>query len=194
MYYSNQEKFNKQGIKKQSVIFSIIKSLLIISFIVFFIIFFIRSFLFYPVKINHSSMQPIIQKNDTVFVLYKSLFTPKKNDIVLIKNKHNQVPFLCRIVAIEGEQISIKNSIVFVNNKPVKYIKKSPKTQYISQELSARDNLLKKDIRPNTFFCLNDNRSDLNDSRMWQNFSYIDIIGKIIFKNIIGFSINNSSR
>jgi signal peptidase I len=85
------------------------------------IIIFIK--LFFPVyNIASDSMTPTINKGEYIVVnkLHYLFSEPKKNDIVLfepIEDYFDLGPWIHRIIAIEGDAVSIENEIVKINGK-----------------------------------------------------------------------------
>ena len=85
------------------------------------LIVFIR--LFFPIyRIASDSMKPTMNKGDYILVsrFHYEFFEPNRNDIVLFE-PINEIfklgPWSHRIIAIEGDSVSIKNNVIFINEK-----------------------------------------------------------------------------
>lgn len=77
--------------------------------------------LFFPIyNVATYSMEPTINKDDYIIInkLHYLFFEPNKSDIVLfepIDQIFEEGPWIHRIIATEGDLVSIKNNSVFVN-------------------------------------------------------------------------------
>lgn len=98
----------------------IFKSIASLIGILVLIIIFIR--LFFPIySVATASMKPTISEGDYVVVsrFHYKIFEPNKNDIVLfepIDEIFELGPWTHRIIAIEGDRVSIVNNMATVNN------------------------------------------------------------------------------
>ena len=163
---------------------------LIILLIAFFLQLFTRLLLVYPYRVSSEAMQPALPSDTTVFVAYPQLVNLKDFDIVLVQNPVNGLDQLCRIVAREGKRISIKDKEVFVNGAKLDLRRKWADSRSMPAHISDRDNMAEIPVRPDHFFCLNDNHDDFSDSRQWGPFHIERIQGKIIYKGWIFQSLN----
>ena len=148
---------------------------------------FVRTVLLFPVSVNSTSMQKTINKGDRVFIVYRQISSPVRNDIVLV----NQVPgthqMLCRMVAMAGDSISMSDKIVIVNNKNLEQKRFSSDNVNISRNIAERDQMTSRNVRPGHFFCLNDNHDNLQDSRHWGQFPEESIVGRVVSINWLSF-------
>ena len=104
-------------------------------------------------------------------------FDPHRGDIVVFKYPSNvKRKFVKRIIGLPGDNISIRNGFVFVNNIKIKepYLKLDKYRSY--------DNFGPVTVEPNHIFVLGDNRRVSNDSRNWGQVSYDFVIGKPFIK------------
>ncbi|MDH5721222.1 MAG: signal peptidase I [Spirochaetia bacterium] len=161
-------------------------------FLVIFIWFFsfqyiVRQYLFYPIAVKDNYMQPALEKGKTLFLLYPHLSELRRGDIIQAKIKNTNVELLCRIAAMPGENIEIKNQNIFINNQKLKddYGFYEDKRIY-PIELSLKDNMKKTTVRVKEYFCLHDNREQYTDSRHWGAVSEENIKGKVWAVGMLG--------
>lgn len=161
---------SKKQIKKELIYKTVVIPILIAFVLGIAAQWFLRSFYAFPVRIDSISMEPTLKKNERIFVRYPYLKNLEKNDIVLVKTKYSNTFSLCRVVAMEGDQISVSRGRVIVNGNPI--------NPYNHSALKNNNsNKKKKTIRPDFFFCLNDNPEITTDSRMWGAFKLSQIHG-----------------
>tara|TARA_B000000460_G_scaffold219783_1_gene170989 strand:- start:1151 stop:1717 length:567 start_codon:yes stop_codon:yes gene_type:complete len=104
-------------------------------------------------------------------------FDPHRGDIVVFKYPSNvKRKFVKRIIGLPGDNISIRNGFVFVNNIKIK----EPYLE--SDKYRGYDNFGPVTVEPNHIFVLGDNRRVSNDSRNWGQVSYDFVIGKPFIK------------
>ena len=104
----------------------------------------------------------------------------KKGELVIFNYPEDRSRiFIKRVIAIEGETLSIKNKKVFIDDVLIEepYIINSDPKIIVNQSI-PRDNLESVKIPAGSFFVLGDNRDDSFDSRYWGFVRKSDIIGK----------------
>lgn len=144
---------------------------------------FIRTFVVQAFKIPSGSMKPTLLVGDHILVnkfiygvkmpfLDKTLIPvkdPQRGDIVVFKFPEDpKKDFIKRVIAVEGDSISIHNKKVYVNNKPVE----DPYGTFldphiISGSVKPRDNLSTVTVPADSLFVMGDNRDHSYDSRFW---------------------------
>ena len=108
---------------------------------------------------------------------YLEPFDPRRGDIVVFKYPSNvKRKFVKRIIGLPGDNISIRNGFVFVNNIKIK----EPYLE--SDKYRSYDNFGPVTVDPNHIFVLGDNRRVSNDSRNWGQVNYDFVIGKPFIK------------
>jgi signal peptidase I len=125
-----------------------------------------RHLFFYPLRIATDSMQPEIATGDKRYFTYPRLAHAKPGDVVLIRPAHADVQLLCRILAVDGDKISISEGRLYLNGKEIRALNFAVKSQ---ADLSYH--LQEVEVRPDYVFCLNDNASNTNDSRLHGSFN-----------------------
>ncbi|NLL92210.1 MAG: signal peptidase I [Ruminococcaceae bacterium] len=136
-------------------------------------------FVFRTYVVSGSSMEPTLTNGNRVAVL--SLFyAPVQNDVVVIDgNVFNGNSLVKRVIAVEGQQISINGSgEIEVDGEVFGNIGTSNQKQFLNDYIE-----LPSVVPKNKVFVLGDNRSASHDSR-FSDIGFIDndnIIGKVIF-------------
>ena len=136
--------------------------------------FFLRQLFFYPLKVTGDSMSPEIQPGDKRYFIYPKLTNIQAGDVVLVRSRTAQVEYLCRLVAADGDKVRIQEGRLMINGNTVKELNPALKVPedraYFFPET---------EVRPNHFFCLNDNARNSADSRLHGIFERSQIIAKL---------------
>lgn len=133
----------------------------------------LRQLLFFPLRISGDSMAPEIQSGDKRYFIYAKLSPPAIGDIVLVESATADVQYLCRLVGLDGDKIKIENAKLIVNGAEKKTLK--PR---LNLPADVSFSMPEAEVRPNHFFCLNDNEQNTNDSRLHGIFERRRIIAR----------------
>ena len=151
---------------------------------------FIRAFVVQAFKIPSGSMEPTLLIGDHLLVnkfIYgitipftdKKLFefvTPKRGDVVVfIYPEDPSKDFIKRVIAVEGEQISIRDKKIYINGKRIEDpygVYRDPNVVSGWGNEISRDNFGPVTVPPHSLFVMGDNRDKSFDSRFW---GYVDI-------------------
>ncbi len=133
----------------------------------------LRQLFFYPLRVTSDAMLPEIKPGEKRYFVYPKLTTASTGDVVLVQSARADIQMLCRIVAADGDRVQISQGKLLLNGSQ-------------SRELSARTtdnrdlsyNMPEVQVRPNFFFCMNDNHLNTNDSRAHGIFSRSQIVAK----------------
>lgn len=144
---------------------------------------FIRAFVVQAFKIPSGSMKDTLLIGDHILVnkfIYgvKIPFTqqtlipitdPERGDIIVFKFPEDpDKDFIKRVVGIEGDVIEIRDKMLFVNGKPMKYPQAIfDDSQVFPDALQPRDNFGPVTVPPGHLFVMGDNRDHSYDSRFW---------------------------
>ena len=149
-----------------------------IAFVI--VILFIIQYVFSVTKVVCNSMHPAL-KDEELFILGKfnyRLTDVKRGDIISLKYKDTKY-LIKRVIGLPGDNVYIKNSILYINNEKFK-------ESYISENLKYDDFYLKdlgyNKIPSNMYLVMGDNRVNSLDSREIGLISKKDIIGKVIIR------------
>jgi len=142
-------------------------------------------FLFRPYEVKGDSMFPNF--HDKEFVLTNLIVLrfqdPKMGDIVVFKAKTANEPerdYIKRVVGLPGDTISIKDNVVYLNQKPLDesaYLKNDVKT-FPGSFLQDGEEVK---VPQEEYFVMGDNRLYSSDSREWGFVKKEDIIGQSLF-------------
>lgn len=204
--------------KSQNAIISI--------FVAIFIAFVFRYTVASPYKIPTGSMIPTLKIGDFIFVSKMSYalklpFTninlieykkPKAGDvIVFIYPENPALDYIKRVVAVAGDEIELRDSVLYINGKSYekskisvppelseggKYYYKETisETTHVGMEFTENepmpsDNFGPYVIPPEHVFAMGDNRDNSQDSRFWGPLPIKNIRGKAMF---IWLSLNSN--
>ena len=219
--------------KRKNNLLGNLKSIIIAIFVALLI----RSFIFEPCNIPSGSMKPNLLVGDFIFVSKYSygfskhslpfsiplipgkIFsnTPERGDIVVFKTpENNSTDYIKRVIGLPGDNIEIKNGIIFINGTEIlrkklnDFIDTDNKTSnkrvrmyneyFFNKEINILDitdngivdNTQLFNVPENHFFVMGDNRDNSQDSR------FISTVGFIPYENLVGkaqfifFSLENA--
>lgn len=140
------------------------------------IAYFIKYFLFDIIEVDGNSMYPTLNDKDRLIVSKINHKEFDIGDIIIFKYPaDDNLDFIKRIVAKEGDKVEIKNGFLYINNNKIE-------EQYINgKQLKDFSEVI---VPENRFFVLGDNRNCSLDSRD-SNVGFIednDIKGKAIIR------------
>ncbi|WP_160164660.1 signal peptidase I [Pedosphaera parvula] len=139
--------------------------------------FLISRFLIMAVEIKGVSMNPTLIDGDR-YLLYRCTYfwrTPRKGEIVVIKDPQDHGLSIKRIVALPEDTVEIRRDGVYVNQYKLSEPYLSPSAVKASGETPVSPTKLGK----NSYFVLGDNRSKSFDSRYYGAVQRHEILGYI---------------
>ncbi len=121
-------------------------------------------------RIDGSSMEPNLHDGEYVIVnrIVYRLHRPERGDVVVFKREGSR-EFIKRVIGLPGDTVEIKSGRVYVNGTPLDepYIAQPP--AYMMEP---------RQIGPNEYFVLGDNRNNSSDSHSWGTIPFSMIDGK----------------
>ena len=121
-------------------------------------------------RIEQVSMQPNLWEGEYVIVDKVSylLHQPERGDITVFKRTDGP-DLIKRVIGLPGDTVEVRGGQVFVNGVALTepYVKEPP-----AYMMSARQ------VEPERYFMLGDNRNNSSDSHVWGTVPRADIVGR----------------
>lgn len=146
----------------------------VVTALIFFVFLFTVFFRF--AVVNGNSMLPTLVNGDWV-IIYNFLYEPSRGDIVVVNNLDNiDEPIIKRVIATEGDKITIDNKTgeVYVNG-----VIQDDEYCYSSNATYEGDYEFPEAVPKDCIFVMGDNRENSLDSRY-------EIIGTIKKEKVLG--------
>jgi signal peptidase I len=140
---------------------------------------FVSHFLLQSVCVRGGSMQPTL-RNAEHYLLNRWMYyvrSPRRGDIVVIRDPADNGLSVKRIVALEGESLCLRNGLVYLNDKKLDeaYLPRGTKT---FPDGALHEQRLQ--CRKGQYIVLGDNRGNSTDSRAYGPVPRAKILGLII--------------
>jgi len=140
-----------------------IKSWLRDILVAFVIAILIVIFVVQPVKVEGTSMQPVLVDQERIFVnrfIYQ--FKDISHGDVVVFRYPNDVrkSFIKRILAVPGDEVEIRAGMVYLNGRRLD-------EPYVPSEFWDNRSYPRTIVPPGKYFVLGDHRNSSNDSRNW---------------------------
>jgi signal peptidase I len=134
-------------------------------------------FLYQPVKVEGTSMAPLLSDQERIFInkfVYR--FEPiERGDVVVFWYPLDHTKsFIKRVVGLPGETVEIRHGVLYVNGKTVPEPYVPPQYEDLSDFGPVR-------VPKESFFVLGDHRISSNDSRVFGPVSSRYIYGRAVF-------------
>jgi len=146
-------------------------------FFAFAIAIFIVVFVVQPVKVEGTSMQPRLVDQERIFVnrfIYRFQDIQRGDVVVFWYPKDRSKSFIKRVLGIPGDEVEIRNGIVYVNGARIS-------EPYLKREFQDYKSFGKAMVPAGQYFVLGDHRNSSNDSRSWGFVAQNLIYGKAVF-------------
>jgi signal peptidase I len=134
-------------------------------------------FLYQPVKVEGTSMAPLLDDQQRIFInkfVYE--FEPiRRGDVVVFWYPLDRSKsFIKRVVALPGETVEIRQGRVFVNGEALD-------EPYVPQGFADSNSFAPMRVPDNQYFVLGDHRNSSNDSRVFGTVHIQFVYGKAVF-------------
>lgn len=138
---------------------------------------FIIIFLYQPVRVEGTSMLPMLKDQDRLFInkmVYRVEDVHRGDVVVFLYPRDHSKSYIKRVIALPGDDLRIDHGEVFVNGKRVveKYV-----PERFADERSQPDTV----VPPHEYFVMGDHRSISSDSRDFGPVERNLIYGKAAF-------------
>ena len=146
-------------------------------FFAFAIAIFIVVFVVQPVKVEGTSMQPRLVDQERIFVnrfIYRFQNVRRGDVVVFWYPKDHSKSFIKRVLGVPGDEVEIRNGIVYVNGARMS-------EPYLKREFQDYKSFGKAIVPLGQYFVLGDHRNSSNDSRSWGFVAQNLIYGKAVF-------------
>lgn len=138
---------------------------------------FIIVFLYQPVKVEGTSMMPLLNDQERIFVnkfVYR-LEPIQRGDVVVFRYPRDpSKSYIKRVIGVAGDRIRIMAGQVLVNNLALQ-------EDYVPSEYIDLRSFPETVVPPNCYFVLGDHRTMSNDSRDFGAVNQSFIYGKAVF-------------
>lgn len=129
-------------------------------------------------EVPSGSMEPTIMTHDRILAEKVSprFSAPSVGDVVVIKNPTGgQIPFVKRVIALQGQSIDIRDHTVWVDGKKLD----EPYTRGLPSDPQSVS--LPVTVPSGCVWVMGDNRTDSGDSRTFGAVPVSSVIGKAVF-------------
>ena len=154
-----------------------IKSWLRDILVAFAIAIFIIVFIVQPVKVEGTSMQPVLMDQERIFVnrLVYRFKDISRGDVVVFRYPRDvNKSFIKRVLAVPGDEIEIRSGMVCLNGRWID-------EPYVPREFWDSKSYPRTIVPPGRYFVLGDHRNSSNDSRNWGFVEERLVFGKAFF-------------
>ena len=135
-------------------------------------------FLYQPVKVEGTSMQPELLDQERIFVnkfVYHFEEIHRGDIVVFWYPKDPSKSFIKRVLGVPGDTISIREGQVYINGDLVE-------ERYVPRGYQDADSYPPVRVRDGHYYVLGDHRNASNDSRSWGLVPRKYIYGKAVFR------------
>ena len=135
-------------------------------------------FLYQPVKVEGTSMQPELLDQERIFVnkfVYHFEEIHRGDIVVFWYPKDPSKSFIKRVLGVPGDVVSIREGQVYINSQLVE-------ERYVPWGYQDADSYPAVRVREGHYYVLGDHRNASNDSRSWGLVPRKYIYGKAVFR------------
>jgi signal peptidase I len=135
-------------------------------------------FLYQPVKVEGTSMQPELLDQERIFVnkfVYHFEGIQRGDIVVFWYPKDPSKSFIKRVVGVPGDVVQIKDGHVYINDQLFQ-------ERYVPTGYQDLDSYASIRVKEGYYYVLGDHRNASNDSRSWGLVPRKYIYGKAVFR------------
>jgi signal peptidase I len=138
---------------------------------------FIILFLYQPVRVEGTSMLPLLGDQERIFVnkfVYR-LEPIQRGDVVVFRYPRNPAKsYIKRVIGVAGDRVAIREGRVYLNGEPLA-------ERYVPNVFADFRSYPEVVVPPHAYYLLGDHRSMSNDSREFGPVDEEYIYGKAVF-------------
>ncbi len=134
-------------------------------------------FLYQPVKVEGTSMAPLLSDQERIFInkfVYRFEAIHRGDVVVFWYPLDRSKSFIKRVIALPGESVEIRQGMVYVDGQQLKESYVPPQYEDLSDYGPVR-------VPPSMFFVMGDHRISSNDSRVFGPVPSRFIYGRAVF-------------
>jgi len=135
-------------------------------------------FLYQPVKVEGTSMQPELIDQERIFVnkfVYHFEEIHRGDIVVFWYPKDPSKSFIKRVIGVPGDVVSVNNGQVFINSNLLE-------EKYVPRGYQDLESFPPTRVNEDHYYVLGDHRNASNDSRSWGLVPRKYIYGKAVFR------------
>lgn len=160
---------NRPSVSMHSWVRDLLVSILVSAFIII--------FLYQPVRVEGTSMLPMLQDQDRLFInkfAYRMGPIQRGDVVVFLYPRDRSKSYIKRVIGLPGDDIRISDGQVYVNGKALK-------ESYVPMRYTDERSMPDEIIPPHEYFVMGDHRSISSDSRDFGPVERKLIYGKAAF-------------
>lgn len=169
--------------KKHPILYTVIELCIVLATILF-----LRKFVFTPIEVVGTSMEPTYHESDRLW--QSSLIEPKRFSVATFPSPRNDKRIVKRIIGLPGDTIRYENDRLYINNTFYEepYLEEFKRTLTDGNPLTTDFSLESlKEIQTSVvpegnYFVLGDNRRIADDSRYFGFVNEESITGIVYFR------------
>jgi len=138
---------------------------------------FIIIFLYQPVRVEGTSMLPMLEDQDRLFInkfAYRVGGIHRGDVVVFLYPRDHEKSYIKRVIALPGDRLRIDEGKVYVNDEPVQ-------EKYVPQRFTDDRSISERTIPVGQYYMMGDHRSISSDSREFGPVDRELIYGKAAF-------------
>lgn len=134
-------------------------------------------FLYQPVKVEGTSMAPLLSDQERIFInkfVYRFEPIQRRDVVVFWYPLDRSKSFIKRVIALPGESVEIRQGVVYVNGHAIREPYVPPQYEDLSDFGPVR-------VPKDSYFVMGDHRISSNDSRVFGAVPLEYIYGRAVF-------------
>lgn len=134
-------------------------------------------FLYQPVKVEGTSMAPLLSDQERIFInkfVYRFEPIQRRDVVVFWYPLDHSKSFIKRVIALPGENVEIRQGIVYVNGRAID-------EPYVPTQYEDMSDYAPFTVPKDSYFVMGDHRISSNDSRVFGPVASKFIYGRAVF-------------